>query len=164
MFQGKAQGALNLLSHKTRGELLHLSDLVSPNYISSQSVKEAQMEKHPSAHAASLDVLIQSEPSDINHVIFDAIDASGIRLCALSKRVILKAIAWRNLCTYHKSASHTLYQSLAQCVKRLCTEFIDAKMLSPLLSCRLIALNKNPGVRPIGISEIPWQILAKAVL
>ena len=46
----------------------------------------------------------------------------------------------------------------------MCTEYIDPRVLSPLLSCRLIALNKNPGVRPIGIGETSRRIMAKAAL
>ena len=33
-----------------------------------------------------------------------------------------------------------------------------------MLACRLIALNKNPGVRPIGVREVPRRILSKAIL
>ena len=36
--------------------------------------------------------------------------------------------------------------------------------MQPLLNCRLIALDKNPGVRPIGIGETSRRIIAKAVL
>ncbi|ETW95667.1 MAG: hypothetical protein ETSY2_47825 [Candidatus Entotheonella gemina] len=36
--------------------------------------------------------------------------------------------------------------------------------LAPLLACRLIALNKNPGARPIGIGDTARRIIAKAVL
>ena len=36
--------------------------------------------------------------------------------------------------------------------------------LAPLMACRLIALNKNPGVRPIGVCGTIRRIIAKAVL
>ena len=169
MFQGETQEALDLLSHESRGGLFHLSDLVNPNDPTSQTVKDVLKDKHPMAHAVSPEALIQGEPPETNRVIFDAIDASVIRSCALSTKGAagpsgLNASAWRRLSISFKSASNALCQSLAECAKCLCTEYIDPKILSPLLSCWLIALNKNPGVRPIGIGEIPRRIIAKAVL
>ena len=169
MFQGKTQEALDLLSHEARGDLLHLSDPVNHNDPTSQTVKDVLKDKHPMAHAISPEVLIQGEPLKTNRIIFDAIDASVKRLCALSTKGTaehsgLDASAWRWLSTSFKSISNALCQSLVQCAKGLCTEYIDPKILSPLLSCRLIALNKNPGVRPIRIGEIPRRIIAKAVL
>ena len=41
---------------------------------------------------------------------------------------------------------------------------MDTKGLSALLACRLIALDKCPGVRPIGICETARRIISKAVL
>ena len=41
---------------------------------------------------------------------------------------------------------------------------MDSERLSPLLACRLIVLNKNPGVRPIELCETVCRIVAKAVL
>ena len=61
-----------------------------------------------------------------------------------------------------KSASHD--HSLALLTRRLCTAFVDLKGISALLSCRLIALDKYPGVRPIGICETSRRIISKAVL
>ena len=48
--------------------------------------------------------------------------------------------------------------------KRICTSYVDPKCISPLLACCLIALDKNPGVRPIGTAEVARRIIAKAVL
>ena len=48
--------------------------------------------------------------------------------------------------------------------RRVCTELVDPASIAPLLSCRLIALDKNPGVRPIGIGETSRRIIAKAIL
>jgi hypothetical protein len=36
----------------------------------------------------------------------------------------------------------------------LCTRFIDPLGISAFISGRLIALDKQPGVRPIGIGEV----------
>jgi len=42
--------------------------------------------------------------------------------------------------------------------------YVDPTGITPLVSYRLIALDKQPGVWPIGIGEIPRRIIAKAVL
>ena len=47
---------------------------------------------------------------------------------------------------------------------RLCTEAVHPDGLSAFVACRLIPLDKQPGVRPIGIGEVPRRIIAKAVL
>ena len=41
---------------------------------------------------------------------------------------------------------------------------MDPKCVSPLLACHLIALDKNPGVHPIGIGDTARRIIAKAIL
>jgi len=46
----------------------------------------------------------------------------------------------------------------------MCTTFVDPTVISPLMACWLIALDKNPGFRPIGIGETVCRIIAKAVL
>ena len=48
--------------------------------------------------------------------------------------------------------------------RRLCSTFIDPLCLSSFVACHLIALDKNPGVRPIDICETVRQIVSKAVL
>ncbi len=48
--------------------------------------------------------------------------------------------------------------------RRIRTTFVHPEGLSAFVACRLIPLDKCPGVRPIGVGEVPRRILAKAVL
>ena len=68
------------------------------------------------------------------------------------------------MCTAFKKSSIDLCDALAHVAKKLCSSLVDSRGLSPLLVCRLIALSKDPGVRPIGICEVARRIIAKAVL
>ena len=68
------------------------------------------------------------------------------------------------MCCSFKEASDGLCHSLALLARRLCTQFIHPSILAPLLACRLVALDKNPGVRPIGVCEVARRIISKAIL
>ncbi len=68
------------------------------------------------------------------------------------------------MCTSFKKASTELCNSVAMVARRICTTLVDPKGISPLIACRLIALDKCPGVRPIGIGETARRIIGKAIL
>ena len=53
---------------------------------------------------------------------------------------------------------------MAATAKRLCTCLVDPLSVSSLMACRLMALNKNPGVRPISICKTVRRIISKAIL
>ncbi len=53
---------------------------------------------------------------------------------------------------------------MAAVARRLCTCLVDPKGLESFVTCRLIPLDKCPGVRPIGIGEVPRRLIAKSVL
>ena len=47
----------------------------------------------------------------------------------------------------------------------LCSEeLVDPKSIAGLVVCRLISLDKSPGVRPIGVGEVLRRIIGKAIL
>ena len=48
--------------------------------------------------------------------------------------------------------------------RRISSTMVDPQGLSAFTACRLIALDKNPGVRPIGICETARRIISKAIL
>ena len=60
--------------------------------------------------------------------------------------------------------SNELCSSLAAVGCCLCSSVLNPESISALVACRLIPLNKCPGVRPIGVGKVPRRTLAKAIL
>ena len=171
MFRGKTSAALDLLVSRGSSGVLHVNDPTNNQDPTSPSVLEVLKSKHPAAQPAPLEALIPDHqlPTEVHPVIFDKIDAAAIRTAALTTSGAagpsgLDAHCWRRLCTSFHNASHELCHSLALFARRLCTSFVDPRGLSSFLACRLIALDKCPGVRPIGICETARRIVAKAIL
>ena len=52
---------------------------------------------------------------------------------------------------------------IASVARRLSTTLVDPRGLSAVVACRLIALEKCPGVRPICIGETVRRIIGKAI-
>ena len=107
---------------------------------------------------------------EMNKYPIDSLNADLILKAALKTKGAaglsgLDAFAWRKLCSSFKSTSKDLCSALAAGGHRLCTFLVNPKGLSTaFIACRLIPLDKCPGVRPIGISEIPRRIISKAIL
>ena len=55
----------------------------------------------------------------------------------------------------------TIYVKLT---KKLCIEEIDNLSLSSLMASRLLPLNKNPGLRPIGVGEVLRRLMGKVMM
>ena len=68
------------------------------------------------------------------------------------------------MCSSFKSASTDLCAAVANVGKRIATIPVHPDGLSAFVACRLIPIDKCPGVRPIGVGEVPRRIIAKAIL
>ena len=138
---------------------------------SSWTVCDELLKKHPKgqpAHSAALKSL-DSCSERFYPVIFEALDGALIHNAALCTRGVagpsgLDAFGWRRLCTSFQRASNDLCCSLALVARRLCTFCVDPDGITAMVACRLIALNKCPGVHPIGVGEVVRRIIAKAIL
>ena len=62
-----------------------------------------------------------------------------------------------------KNEGKTLREQIAILARNIATSIIDPSCLEAFVACRLIPLNKNPGVRPIGVGEILRRIIGKAI-
>ena len=108
--------------------------------------------------------LVNDEAPPIHDVIYDPIDAALIRSAALktsgaAEPSRIDAHGRTRLCTCYHSISRDLCQAHADIAKHLCTQFIDPSLTAPFLACRLNALDKRPGVRPIGIGDTVRRML-----
>ena len=76
----------------------------------------------------------------------------------------MNALSWRRLCTAFGQKSNDLCSALAAVTRRICTTYVDPSCLMAYTSCRLIPLDKCPGVRPIGVGEVVRRIIGKAIM
>ena len=169
LIQGKTKEALETLKGKERGGVLKMDDLICLGTGDARHVRDVLMEKHPPGQPADPNSLLQDETPPVHPVVFDSIDFNLIKTAALRTSGSagpsgLDAQAWRRLCTCFDSYSRDLCQALAGVAKRLCTEFVDPVNLAPFLASRLVALDKRPGVRPIGVGDTARRVIAKSIL
>ena len=100
----------------------------------------------------------------VKSVIFYRISGSLVRSVALKSEGAAgpsgaDAADWRRFCSSFHGASAALCESIAALARCLCTSFLDPSALSAFLACCLIALDKSPGIRPIGIGEVCRRII-----
>eukprot|EP00919_Chromeraceae_sp_WS-2016_P042520 GHVR01101381.1.p1 GENE.GHVR01101381.1~~GHVR01101381.1.p1 ORF type:complete len:305 (+),score=17.62 GHVR01101381.1:158-1072(+) len=74
------------------------------------------------------------------------------------------SIHWRDALTIFGASSESLRKSVAQLSNSLANELVPWDRIQALLSNRLIALDKSPGIRPIAIGETLRRLIAKIVL
>ena len=162
---GKLKAAAHMLSNERSGGLHHLNTVMGDT-----TVREALKAKHPCPRPLQPAAVIQGTPPDPPHpVLFTAINRELIRRAALNTQGAAgpsgqDAANWRRMCTSFGRASDDLCDALASSARRIASSQVDPASLQAYVACRLVPLDKKPGVRPIGIGEIVRRILGKAIL
>lgn len=106
---------------------------------------------------------LQIEPHPVR---FDGIDGPFIcssvvlRMDGAAGPSGIDAAGRKRLCTSFSTHSADLYDAISCLARRICTTYVDPK---GLVTCRLIALDKYPGVRSIGIGETIRHIIGKVM-
>ena len=70
----------------------------------------------------------------------------------------------KSLFPKYGESARDLRRSFAAVIKKICSEDIADNSLESFLACRLVPLNKNPGLRPIGVGEVLRRIAGKCVM
>lgn len=158
--EGKLKAAMRMLEDSSCSTL-PLND----------EVKQTLRNKHPPRQPANKEALATSPdtPNHFHPIAFEQIDGKLILDSALKSDGAagpsgLDAAAWKRLCSSFGQSSLDLCNAVAKVAKRICSAYVDPKGLMALVACRLIALDKCPGVRPIGIGEVVRRIIGRAVL
>ena len=69
----------------------------------------------------------------------------------------------RILCSKNFKTEGKILKELAVFTRNLLRKSYHPSLLEAFTSCRLILLDKNPGIRPIGIGEVLRRIMGKTV-
>ena len=172
MSMGKIREALRCIEDNTAGGVLAFDDIINLPNRDPMTVLARLKELHPPAQQAVPKALIHDHPEGslpCTEALFDAIDAPTIKKIASRCKGSagpsgLDAYVWKRMCTAFGHASNYLCHALAAVARKLCKQPVAPSGLSALVACRLIPLDKYPGIRPIGVGEVSRRIVAKAVM
>ena len=166
MMEGKVKAAMRSIENDSSGGQLQLNATACPS--NPATVREVLKEKHPQRCQPNSSAIITAQATEPHPILYDKIDGHLIHSIALKMDGSagpsgLDVAAWKRLCTSYKTASTDLCNALASATRRICTELVDPIVIMPLVACRLIALDKCPGVRPIGVGETMRRIMNKTI-
>ena len=156
MLQGKIRGAVRWITERSRSGLLAPTDEISVDGSTKKTVPDVLRSKHPDPHPPhTLSLLSENElpqfedlevtGATIHKVVFGIQGGAGP--CGAD------ASHWHNILLRYGSQSSHLRDAVASLTRTLANDFVQWKSFKALLANRLIALDKKPGVRPIGIGE-----------
>ena len=172
MMEGRVNAALRCLAPSCNCGPLSLDHVVgSSSNGSSMTVYDVLKDKHPSGRPADPALILGANESlnAFHPVLFDCLDGALIRSVALQVSGTagpsgVDARSWRLFCTSFGSASADLCHAISAFGRKISTSYVDPSGLAAYTACRLIPLDKNPGVRPIGVGEVLRRIVGKAVM
>ena len=169
MFEGKVNATTRLLNSANVGTRLNLYTVITTNG-DRKTVRDILKEKHPSSHPCVPSAVIDTPPPPAPHpILYEKKNGPFIHSIALKINGAagpsgLDASAWKRLLSSFKKYSQDLCEAIASLARRLCCSYVHLSGLTASTACRLIALDKSPGVRPIGIGEVLKRIVNQAII
>ena len=162
MSKGNVNGALKLLTNNMSNGVLPLSK---------ETLSLLKL-KHPEPVQPSPETLLEGPIRPIHPVVYEDINENLVmRAATLTKGGSgpsgLDADGWRRLFTSRQygNSSSDLRKAFANFIKKLCVEELEStKSIEAFTANRLIPLDKNPGLRPIGVGEVLRRIAGKVVM
>jgi len=160
MHKGNINAAIKVLTNNMKNGILPLNN---------ETLKLLK-QKHPKPTKADEGILLTDIPDSIHSVKFESIDEDIVRKAVIKTRggagpSSMDADGWRRivLSKYFGDSSDDFCKALSKVIQKLCTDKSCSTTIESLMACRLIPLDKNPGLRPIGVGEVLRRIIGKVV-
>ena len=165
MLEGNVRAAVRWLTERSGSPVLKPSDSVTING-STMTVLDVLGLKHPDPCAPPDWVL----PSMDNLPYFEDSEITGSHILSIAHQLQggvgpggCDASHCRDVLFRYHTSSARLHDSAAGLCRRLCNSTVPWDSIRALVASQLIALDKCPGVRPIGIGKTLRRIIGKAV-
>ena len=162
MWKGNINPALRLLDKTSSKGILP---------ITAETINQLH-EKHPVGEPLHKELLLFGPARQVHPVVFDDFNSDLVRKVAMKMKgaagpSCFDSEDWKTVLLSRQFGSSTsdLCEAIASMAKALCTEdrTVDGGV-SAFIACRLIPLDKDPGLRPIGIGEVLRRIISKMVV
>ena len=160
MMEGKVSAAMKLLDNTSSSGVLNLTE----------EVMEELRHKHPEAANAKEGTLLHGPLFPVPECFYEPIDEQTIMKAAMDTRGSagpsgMDAEQYRRvLCSKNFSkAGKNLREEIALLARNLASKHYHPELLDAYVSSRLIPLDKDPGLRPIGVGEVLRRIIGKSI-
>ena len=127
--------------------------------------------KHPEGKEASQEILLTDTPETIHPIKFESVDVEKIQKAAVKTQGRsgpsgMDADGWKRILTSKQfgKSSIDLCKLFTEVIEKICSIENQSASLETFLACQLIPLDKNPGLRSIGIGEVLRRIAGKVVV
>lgn len=165
--RGKVREALNWLLTKDTSKVLNSNDEVD---YTGKTVIDVLSEKHPPHTNANPDLFTLPEDFPELPPLLD-VDITSNHVEQIARKLHggggptgSTSENWKDFLLRFGEASLHLRNAIAQLTMKLNNEYVPWTQIQALMSSRLVALDKCPGVRPIGIGECLRRILSKCMI
>jgi hypothetical protein len=161
--------AVQALTRGDKGGVLQPEDACTKT---GRPVLEVLREKHPQMKVQDLAAADRSnfEPYDCIpqplpvEITVDVVETVAARLSGAAGPGGTDAVDLRNWLLRFGAESEGLGRVMAKLTEWIANERPPWAAIRALMACRLVALDKSPGVRPVGIGEIYRRLMAKCLL
>ena len=165
MNTGKITSAIAKLTDTSKG-VLSLDEIFK-----GKTVEQTLIEKHPPSKPIDENYItpVSNETILFNQSLFDQINGQHIKKAAMRTHGShgpsgLDSNEWRRILTYvGQQQSVEVSKIIAKNAKKFTTEELNPELMESYNACRLIPLDKNPGVTTIGIGEVMRRIIGRTI-